>query len=73
MHSSEGESADDILSQNFLTKIRHRQLLGPERFKLINQAARDALEVGGFLPDKEDEAANSGGGSGKDKNRRARR
>lgn len=24
-------------------------LLGPDRFKLINQAARNALELGGFL------------------------
>lgn len=26
-------------------------LLGPDRFKLINQAARDALEKAGFLAD----------------------
>jgi hypothetical protein len=26
-------------------------LLGPDRFKLINQAARDALEKAGFLDD----------------------
>ena len=26
-------------------------LLGPDRFKHINQAARDALELGGFLED----------------------
>lgn len=26
-----------------------RTLLGAERFKLINQAAKDALELGGFL------------------------
>lgn len=29
-------------------------LLGPDRFKLINQAARDALEKAGFLDDKPD-------------------
>ncbi|WWC59245.1 uncharacterized protein I303_101795 [Kwoniella dejecticola CBS 10117] len=28
--------------------------LGPDRFKHINQAARDALELGGFLSDKKD-------------------
>jgi hypothetical protein len=28
-------------------------LLGADRFKHINQAARDALEVGGFLAEKE--------------------
>nr|XP_019008726.1 uncharacterized protein I206_06408 [Kwoniella pini CBS 10737]OCF47507.1 hypothetical protein I206_06408 [Kwoniella pini CBS 10737] len=28
--------------------------LGPDRFKHINQAARDALELGGFLNDKKD-------------------
>jgi putative IMPACT (imprinted ancient) family translation regulator len=28
-------------------------LLGADRFKHINQAARDALEVGGFLGDKD--------------------
>lgn len=55
-----------------LTSRPYRQLLGPERFKLINQAARDALEIGGFLPDKEDDAAGAGG-AGKDKNRRGRR
>ncbi|KAJ9123267.1 hypothetical protein QFC22_001465 [Naganishia vaughanmartiniae] len=48
-----------------------KQLLGPERFKLINQAARDALEIGGFLPDKAEDASASG--SGKDKNRRGRK
>jgi putative IMPACT (imprinted ancient) family translation regulator len=30
-------------------------LLGADRFKHINQAARDALELGGFLADKEKE------------------
>lgn len=39
-------------------------LLGPDRFKYINQAARDALELGGFLDDKEKEG---GGGKGKGK------
>ena len=29
-------------------------LLGPERFKHINQAARDALELAGLLGDKPD-------------------
>lgn len=29
-------------------------LLGADRFKLINQAARDALEKAGFLDDKPD-------------------
>lgn len=37
-------------------------LLGPDRFKLINQAARDALELGGFLDtDKERDGKESGG------------
>jgi putative IMPACT (imprinted ancient) family translation regulator len=30
-------------------------LLGADRFKHINQAARDALELGGFLAEKEKE------------------
>lgn len=38
--------------------------LGPDRFKHINQAARDALELGGLL----DEV--SGGGGGKKKGRK---
>lgn len=38
-------------------------LLGPERFKLINQAARDALELGGFLGEEGGLAASSQGGS----------
>ena len=28
-------------------------LLGADRFKYINQVARDALELGGFLDEKE--------------------
>ncbi|KAJ9107490.1 hypothetical protein QFC21_000944 [Naganishia friedmannii] len=55
----------------YWSSSRDGQLLGPERFKLINQAARDALEIGGFLPDKADDAGTSG--SGKDKNRRGRK
>lgn len=35
--------------------------LGPDRFKHINQAGRDALEVGGFLEEKEREKDKSGG------------
>ncbi|WRT65005.1 uncharacterized protein IL334_001946 [Kwoniella shivajii] len=31
--------------------------LGPDRFKHINQAARDALEIGGFLADKKDDTS----------------
>ncbi len=38
-------------------------LLGPERFKLINQAARDALELGGFLGDEGRLASSSQSGS----------
>lgn len=37
-------------------------LLGADRFKHINQAARDALEVGGFLGDKEGKEAKDGKG-----------
>ena len=36
-------------------------LLGPDRFKHINQAARNALELGGFL-DVPDTQAGSGSG-----------
>ncbi|WVF70052.1 hypothetical protein IAT40_004839 [Kwoniella sp. CBS 6097] len=39
--------------------------LGPDRFKHINQAARDALEVGGFLDEKKDEGGHSAGAGGK--------
>lgn len=35
--------------------------LGPDRFKHINQAARDALEAGGFL----EEVEKSGGKKGR--------
>jgi len=38
-------------------------LLGADRFKHINQAARDALELGGFLVEKEKES--KGGKRGK--------
>ncbi|GFZ49174.1 Protein IMPACT homolog [Saitozyma sp. JCM 24511] len=41
--------------------------LGPDRFKHINQAGRDALEVGGFL---EGESGGGAGGAGKGKGRR---
>lgn len=40
-------------------------LLGPDRFKLINQAARDALELGGFLDGEKDKDGKDGGGKGK--------
>lgn len=40
-------------------------LLGPDRFKYINQAARDALELGGFLDEKEKEGGNKGKGKKK--------
>jgi putative IMPACT (imprinted ancient) family translation regulator len=40
-------------------------LLGPDRFKYINQAARDALELGGFLEEKEKEKEGAGKGKGK--------
>lgn len=72
MRSLEGKCAECGNVTCLDESTHHRQLLGPERFKLINQAARDALEVGGFLPDKEDEGT-SGAGTGKDKNRRGRR
>ncbi|OCF37559.1 impact family protein [Kwoniella heveanensis BCC8398] len=36
--------------------------LGPDRFKHINQAARDALESGGFLDEKKDEGGHGAGG-----------
>ena len=39
--------------------------LGPDRFKLINQAARDALELGGFLEEREKETAAKGKGKKK--------
>jgi len=39
--------------------------LGPDRFKLINQAARDALDLGGFLEDKEKETAGKSKGKKK--------
>jgi putative IMPACT (imprinted ancient) family translation regulator len=41
--------------------------LGPDRFKHINQAGRDALEVGGFL---ESESGGGAGAAGKGKGRR---
>jgi hypothetical protein len=44
-------------------------LLGPERFKLINQAARDALELGGFLREEAQQGQNAGKGG----SRKARR
>lgn len=34
-------------------------LLGPDRFKLINQAARDALEKAGFLADEKTDGKSS--------------
>ncbi|WVR04447.1 hypothetical protein IAU60_001450 [Kwoniella sp. DSM 27419] len=39
--------------------------LGPDRFKHINQAARDALELGGFLEDKKDDKDSGGKRRGK--------
>ncbi|WVQ97831.1 hypothetical protein IAU59_004946 [Kwoniella sp. CBS 9459] len=39
--------------------------LGPDRFKHINQAARDALETGGFLDEKKDADGHGAGASGK--------
>ncbi|KPV76850.1 uncharacterized protein RHOBADRAFT_51836 [Rhodotorula graminis WP1] len=38
--------------------------LGPDRFKDINQAARDALVDAGFLPDPEDKKGKGGGAKG---------
>ncbi|GAA5844945.1 hypothetical protein JCM9279_000053 [Rhodotorula babjevae] len=38
--------------------------LGPDRFKDINQAARDALVDAGFLPDPEDKKVKSSGAKG---------
>ena len=35
-------------------------LLGPDRFKHINQAARDALVLGKFLDDKKPETKGKG-------------
>jgi putative IMPACT (imprinted ancient) family translation regulator len=40
-------------------------LLGADRFKHINQAARDALELGGFLNDRDREKDAKGGKKGK--------
>ncbi|BGP00849.1 Protein IMPACT-like protein [Rhodotorula toruloides] len=39
--------------------------LGPDRFKLINQAARDALTDAGFLQEAEEKKGKGGGGAGK--------
>jgi hypothetical protein len=45
--------------------------LGPDRFKHINQAGRDALEVGGFLESESGAGSGGGaGGAGKGKGRR---
>ena len=39
--------------------------LGPDRFKHINQAARNALELGGFLDVPDDDRDHDRGGSGR--------
>jgi putative IMPACT (imprinted ancient) family translation regulator len=42
-------------------------LLGADRFKYINQVARDALELGGFLEEKERGTGGTGKSKGKKK------
>ena len=47
-------------------------LLGPDRFKHINQAARNALELGGFL-DSPEVPSSAGQGQGRKGNARGRK
>ena len=45
-------------------------LLGPDRFKHINQAARNALELGGFLDSPEVPSSAGQGGKGNARGRK---
>ncbi len=64
-HDDDGESQAGARLQHLLdilelenvlvvvTRWYGGTLLGADRFKYINQVARDALELGGFLDDRE--------------------